>query len=484
MNGFLHYLFTAGVAAAVAAIVVALINNWGAFRSINFQYRLEERRKLRDLMGEYTGRLLEAAVDWDRRMNQMYNRAYLWKQLFPGDEERISGHHPSPPLAHEHRRAPEEYGYHSLVFRFLRLLAIARRFEAEAFYINAKLADEEGRATRRSPLTSRLLRRPSGAWPLEFLCYAKSFIWVMTYSELTPDDHMPALDHFLNDEFRPLLDLCYRDYGGSDSSSKAPAGEPIFDWRRFLTLLRNDLDDESRREIDKALEYFDGLSPVEYTFGTERYPEPVPEGQKRRRWERLVCLHLLALNFIETFGYSWQRDVEDRRKLALHFLSRDEHVTKTFRNGLDTLGLSHQKQMISLRADLAGLKENNPFYGALIECRDKGYVCTNKRKDDSPCQDWYVKHDDYLSSPSMPSAMKKDQCTDGLHCLLPQVGPCPGPVRWRNPARRYAMCMRSAETLPLVTVRSASRAARAAFRRVKVGSIGHSRRPRYLWHHA
>src|SRR5271165_1220963 len=242
---FSQFFGTAGVAALVAAIVVALINHFGSLQIMRYQYRLAERKKLQNLMGRYTGRMLEAAVDWDHRMATLYDDHAYWQGMSPhsqmpnqeNNENSESTKDPQLQAAvRDARRDPDQYLYLSVVFRFLRLLAVARRFEAQAFYINAK---------------------ESTGHPMEFLCYAKSFLWVMTDSSLSPDDGMPARDHFLNEELRPLLDLCYRDYGGKPSKSRAPQGEPIFDWRRFLTLLE-DKNPESRREIDKALGFFYG----------------------------------------------------------------------------------------------------------------------------------------------------------------------------------------------------------------------------------
>jgi hypothetical protein len=59
---FGEFFGTAGVAALIAAIVTALINHFGALYIMSYQYRLAERKKLQDLMGRYTGRMLEAAV--------------------------------------------------------------------------------------------------------------------------------------------------------------------------------------------------------------------------------------------------------------------------------------------------------------------------------------------------------------------------------------------------------------------------------------
>ncbi len=333
-------------------------------------------------MGRYIGRMLEAAVDWDHRMGTLYKSDFWWEGMSPGLKTLNEDGNGGQVSADVYRRDPDQYIYLSVIFRFLRLLAIARRFEAQAFYINTREARKR---------------------QLKFLSYAKSFIWVVTDSELSPNDGMPGFDHFRNEQLRPLLDLCYKDYGGKKSKSKAPRGEPIFDWRRFLTLLK-DNDAEDKREIDKALEFFDDLRPIEYI---------VPEGQKRRRWERLVCLHLLAINFIMAFGYSWQqRVVADNRELALNFLSRDKVVADSFKAGLDGLGFDRKGEMKRLRSDLDELCER-PVYDTLQD-RHEIYACTNIVKDHSPCRDWAAKRTDLPQVTELPFTSR---------CLLLQTSP-------------------------------------------------------------
>jgi len=143
----LYIIGTLGIPAAVAAIVTALINYRGGIRSLYTKYELEQQKELRELMGEYTGRMLEAAIDWDRRMMQLYeywekpdeNDPDLgWHMMCPGWLDRLERKDGSPGAIALYRRDPREYFYLSVVFRFLSLLAIARRFEAEAFYVDAR----------------------------------------------------------------------------------------------------------------------------------------------------------------------------------------------------------------------------------------------------------------------------------------------------------------------------------------------------------
>ena len=172
---FGEFFGTAGIAALVAAIVVALINYFGSLRTMRYQYQLAERKKVQKLMGRYIGRMLEAAVDWDHRMGTLYDQEFYWQGMSPYSQKPNKENKENKESKEDDQlqvpvidacRDPDQYLYLSVVFRFLRLLAIARRFEAQAFYINAK--------------------ESTGHDPLVFLSYAKSFLWVMTDSSLSP----------------------------------------------------------------------------------------------------------------------------------------------------------------------------------------------------------------------------------------------------------------------------------------------------------
>lgn len=291
--------------AVVAALVTGLITFLNNRVNLYATYKLDQKKELRRLIGRYHGRMLEAAIDWDRRMQQLYKPK--------GTDYMAPG---------KNRYNHEEYLYLSVVFRFLSLLGIARKFESEAFYIDSRIARHKD---------------------FDFLRYAKSFLWVMTDSKLTPEDDMPGLDHFRNDEFRPLLDVCYRREKDVLPENEPKEGELVFDWERFRTLLdkskpkhepkRNNgeaktnpdrgpdpdtqegLDPDTQEEIRQVLEFFDGIKPGEYR-----------NGLKRRRWERLICLHLLTVCFIGTFGYSWQKkkkDIDEKRAAAIAALKKE-----------------------------------------------------------------------------------------------------------------------------------------------------------------
>jgi hypothetical protein len=289
------FLTSAVVAALVTGLVTFLNNRVNLYAT----YRLDQKKELRRLIGRYHGRMLEAAIDWDRRMHQLYEPKGT-DYMAPGEKNRYNHN---------------EYLYLSVVFRFLSLLGIARKFESEAFYIDSRIARHKD---------------------FDFLRYAKSFLWVMTDSKLTPEDDMPGLDHFRNDEFRPLLDVCYRREKGVLPENEPKEGELVFDLERFRKLLDESkpkrdeskpktgdpetaegvgLEPDTKEEIKQVLDFFDGIGPGEYK-----------DGLKRRRWERIVCLHLLTICFIGTFGYSWQKkkeDIDEKRAAAIAALKKE-----------------------------------------------------------------------------------------------------------------------------------------------------------------
>ena len=293
-NIFLTAIASSAVVAAVVTGLWALINNRVLLYAT---YKLEQKKELKRSIGEYHGRMLEAAADWDRRMRQLYIDC---AHMNPGEKRR-----------YDH----EQYLYLSVVFRFLSLLGVARKFEAGAFYIDSRIAKGK---------------------ELDFLRYAKAFLWVMTFSDLTPHDGLPGRDHFRSDEFRPLLDVCYRRVDKVLPQDEPKVGEIVFDWRRFLAIIDQSrpklkdpnpdathdggdiaeikasedlgpdgegLDRDSIAAIGQVLGFFDGIKPAEYGRSQKN---PQLE-YKRRRWDRIICLHLLVISFIGTFGYSWQK---------------------------------------------------------------------------------------------------------------------------------------------------------------------------------
>ena len=311
-------LLASGAVGAVTAAVVSFAKELRfADAALRLQHRHEERKKLRELQSRYMGRVLESALDWDRRMSQIYEGAYRW--LDPPDDQRLD------------RR---QYYYHSVIFRFLQLTAIARRFEAEAFYIDAEIAQR---------------------YDFDLLRYVKAFLWASIYAELTPDDAMPGADHFRSDAFRPLLDLAYSSPTSKDGVAILPEtrsrdGELIFDLERCTTLLRRGEEIDRKDEIDELLAFFDGVRPDDYDSVRNRH---------RRRWDRLVTLHLFVLAFIDACGYVWQRhEIETQTTLAVQMLLYPDTIQEQLDAWLPRLGLDDEPELKRLRRSLAHAAAN------------------------------------------------------------------------------------------------------------------------------
>jgi hypothetical protein len=303
-------ILTGAIGAVVGGLVQYARDRQLADYTLRLQHKHEERKKLRELESRYMGRMLEAALDWDRRMTQIYKGAY--KDLDPPDEERT---------------LTKYYYFHSVIFRFLQLTAIARRFEAEAFYIDPEIV-----ATPRD---------------FDLLRYAKAFLWVMIHAELSPDDGLPGKDHFRSDAFRPLLDLCYGTPEAGEGEKARPLlpetrsrdDELIFDLRRFWALLALN-DPMHKGYVDELLGFFDGVRPDDH------------DGERqRRRWDRLVALHLLCLAFIDTRGYAWHhRNIDDQARTAIGMLLYPDNLWDEFVVWLPRLGLGADERMNRVRS--------------------------------------------------------------------------------------------------------------------------------------
>jgi hypothetical protein len=343
----------------IAAITALLLVGWSERRRLVSQHRHDERRKLQELIGRFHGRLLEAAVDWDRRMHQLYVSEPAPDDWNPPPPENgmsevayflDNSDREEDPEAYIHGKFLDEseYLFRSYVFRFLALCGLARRFERDAFYIDAKVG------------------RPSDR---QFLKYAKAFIWAVTNSDLH-EDIIPGRDHFPNDEFRPILDSCYcsgqapADLPRSASVAGASDGEtmPVFDLVRLDALVKRDYEahlarvgltrnggpegaDEHHSSPDeplsRALETSDvpaaGIGRVILFFSGLR-KDRRDEGRLRYNWDRLCVLHLFVMAFINEFGYPWQERKREHFERARYEIV-DPRVCQRFASALPELGL-------------------------------------------------------------------------------------------------------------------------------------------------
>ncbi len=136
------------------------------------EYEYEERKKLRNLIGLYHGRILLAAEHLDHRLwNLKANESRGWLE--------VQGLYNQP---------SEHYYFTTTAYRFANFLGLVYLFQKEALYIDSRIADGN---------------------ELTFLKYAKSFEWVMTdvalFEGLHYDDFHQR-DHFFVDNLRLVCD--------------------------------------------------------------------------------------------------------------------------------------------------------------------------------------------------------------------------------------------------------------------------------------
>lgn len=232
------------------------------------EYEYEQRRELRELIGRYHGRLVDAADSWHNRMENIYKHESEGRLDVHGAYER------------------PDYYFTTTVYRFLAFSSLARAFEGESFFIDARIAEKND---------------------LDFVRFVRAFRWLMTDLGLIEGlEYEPwlARDHFLTDRFRVVCDSCIVD------------GKPM-----SLTELEQRAGKDA--DLQPALEFFDGLRADE----------------DRLRWDRLVALHLAVMAFLNLVGYDMQRSSdEDFARVAGQF--RNPEVRRNLAAAVERLGLS------------------------------------------------------------------------------------------------------------------------------------------------
>jgi hypothetical protein len=258
------------------------------------EYEYEQRKELRKLIGRYHGRLVEAADAWRNRMNNLYDHQA---------EGRMA--------AHGNYTEPDYY-FGTTVYRFMTLASLARQFESEAFYLDARIAEQSD---------------------LDVLKYVKALRWIMTDLELIRGldyEAWDARDHFLNDRYRGLCDAFAVE-------SRLPS--------------LAEFEGRAGREpaLEPALCFFDGLLADE----------------DRLRWDRLVAHHLLVMGFLNLAGYDMQHSDDDFVARAVSQF-RHPQVAANLVGAIDRLGLGGEENAVHIQAAL----RKRPDVGALLDAAD------------------------------------------------------------------------------------------------------------------
>jgi hypothetical protein len=169
-------LGAAVISAVVSAVVSLLLKTIETRDKLAAEYEYEQRKKIKELIGRYHGRLVHAANSLNCRMWNLYNNE--GKGWLDADG-----------------RYNSNCGYYmvSFVHRVLNVCALIRQFEKEAIFLDARIAKKED---------------------FVFMNYLDAIHWVMTdvalFKELEYDSTLQK-DHFFADRLRSYSDMCWMD---------------------------------------------------------------------------------------------------------------------------------------------------------------------------------------------------------------------------------------------------------------------------------
>lgn len=258
-------------AAIVSAIVSAAVSYFLKRREIRFnlsaEYEYEQRKKLRNLIGNYHGRVLQAANRLNQRFWNLYTYVGKGWLSVKGDYSNAG------------------YYFNTTAHRFLHVCTLAQQFEAEAVYIDARIAEENDFA---------------------FLNYLSAFMWCMAtaslFEGLEYDIEKPR-DQIYADVLRTGCNSCW-------------INNQFISLEMFEDRLKND------RSLDGILAIFDGVNPQEERF----------------RWDKMVVFHLFLLAFINRFGHKSQHSNKEKF-LEIAEQAQQLQILKNFVRSLNKLDL-------------------------------------------------------------------------------------------------------------------------------------------------
>lgn len=204
------------VAAIVSTAVAFLFRLTEMRHRLEAEYRYEQRKKLRHLVGKYQGRLLNAGNSLNYRLWNLYsNQEKGWLNV-------------------EGAATRNNYYYLSFVYRFLNFCTLLREFENEAIVIDSRIG------TKTDLQISNLI---------------SALRWCLTDVDLFKGinyDLSSARDHFFSDELRLICD-----------KHRTNEGE-VPDYEEFCSSVI------SSSEPKAILVFFDGLSKEEEPLRWDR----------------------------------------------------------------------------------------------------------------------------------------------------------------------------------------------------------------------
>ncbi|MCX2546947.1 hypothetical protein [Pseudomonas sp. COW5] len=192
-------------------------------------------------------------------------------------------------------RDQKNYYINSFVTRFMSVFILVREFEKKSLYIDSRIANKTD---------------------LIFVKYVAALQWCMTDVKLFHSisyDASEPIDHFFSDSLRTYCEECT-----GDNDTHLSAESMLSTGEKFEPIFL----------------FFVGLSPNE----------------KRLRWDRLVCLHLLIVTFVNTIGYPEHITSKEKIKKIANKIQNKKILTN-LATWLPRHGLNkdpHSKQLIKI----------------------------------------------------------------------------------------------------------------------------------------
>lgn len=211
-----NILWVAVISAGISTAISYFFKRRETRHKLEVEYEYEQRKRLRELIGRYHGRLLNATTSLNHRLWNLY--AHHDKEWLNVNGVFYQG---------------AGYYFVSTVYRFLSVFALIRQLETEAVLLDRRIAEKKD---------------------YTFLNYAAALQWVMTdvalFDGLTYDSSSQK-DHFFSDYFRHYSEVCSKD-------------------QTVLTFEEFSAGPYCSHELEPVLKYFDGLRPDEPRFRWDR----------------------------------------------------------------------------------------------------------------------------------------------------------------------------------------------------------------------
>jgi hypothetical protein len=219
-------------------------------KKLETEHKFNQQKKIKEVLSKYKIHLLTSCEDFNRRMFNLYsNYSQEWINISDKTKDYSN---------------PQDYYFHSFVYRFLSVLAWIKKIQKEIISIDTTLAAKND---------------------LEFIKFLRTISQLL--SDITTfiegESAHNAPDHFFRNNLNLFPDAIITDDG-------------IKSYSEYTDSLVN-----YQESLLELYRWFDSISPSE----------------DRKRWDRLYFLHLIVMVFLNNYGYDFQKTDETKLKQVL-----------------------------------------------------------------------------------------------------------------------------------------------------------------------